>query len=390
MAALGICATAHAQDCGAADADIFRTARRSRAIVADYNRLHAIHRADLRRNEAFARRTNQKLDWRFDLAGVIAVRQTLGFEVCTNQGEWDANLSPFVAGALLSVDVYDWDMGVEAFVLQSTDVLNASYTDAQMLAAGDENTPSPDVANTQAGEYMSGLRLTRHEWASLVFGYIGSMPLENYPGDDGRVILTGAGDNVRDDRIYLGLASPYGGGSFDLLFEPGDVATDIVALRFDALPMPEHFGRGVVGASYIDDESQPVLDLGVDHAFDFLTVNLATEFNPIRLRSALARADVEGGPELVLHQGETAARLAVDFGAFGEVSYFNSRHLEEQTGQSDVWGVAFGGFARPDITILMSRIDLWFGVNRPDELARISDFVDHWQVGMRFHVRFGL
>ncbi len=389
-ALLAVSPSAHAQDCGAADADIFRAARRSRAIVSDYNTLHDMHRDDLRRNEDFARRTHQKVPWRFDLAGVIALRETLGFDVCTNKGRWDASLTPFMAGGFLSFDENEWGVGFELFALQSSLVLSAVPTDAQQLAQQDpNNTDTIHMASVSDGESMVGGRLVLQEWASVVFGYINTIPVSANAGSDGRVIKTGPG-TTSHDRVYLGLASPYGESSFNLVFDPQDVGTDVAELRFAGLPFPADLAKGVVGVSYIDDEKEPVLELGAAEAFDFLSLTTATEFNPLRLRELDARVYWDGGPEMILHSGDDALRLAVNLGAFAQVSYFNSRHLEEQTGRSDVWGIAFGGYARPDVTILMTRFDVWFGVNRPDEIARISDFVGHWQVGMRFHMRLGL
>jgi hypothetical protein len=390
-------AQAFAQDCTAEDADIFQTARRARTIVADYNDLHRIHRDDLARNEAFARATDQELPWRFDFAGIVSNRSTFGFEVCTNQGPREANIGPLSAGGLFSVDVYDWGVGVEAFALLVNESLQVAPTEEQTRTEDGGFRDPVGLANIQVAEAIYGGRITAHDWASVVVGYIETGELDNNPGDDGLALDAPANRQTRNGRFYLGAGSPFADTSLHIIFEPEDVDSDIIELRADAVPLQKDWKMvGVAGAAYIEDESQVTLDLGVADAFDSLTLVTATEFNPVRLRHVRGRVDWDGGPETILRSKnpqtdqENAMRLALDLGAFAELSYFNSRHLEEETGRDHVWGAAFGGTLRPDATILMGQIDLWFGVNRPAELARVSNFVDHWQMGVRAHGRFGL
>jgi hypothetical protein len=388
---------AAAQDCQAQDSDIFRTARRARTMVAAYTEMHRVHRADLARNEAFARQTDQELPWRFDLVGIATNESTFGFEVCTNRGPWGASVGPMSVGGLFSVDVYEWGVGVEAFALLVDEVLQADPTEAQTRTEDGQVTDPTGVATASAAEVMYGGRLTLHRWASVVVGYIESGSLNNVAGDDGRIIQLRAADTSRQPRWYVGAGSPLGDTSLHLVFEPEDVSADVVEVRSEAIPLPIDFDAvGVAAGSYIADESQVVLDLGLAEAFDVLTVVAAGEFNPVRLRSASARLDWAGGPQMILRDADpdtgrqSAMRLALDLGAFMQASYFNSRHLDEQTGRAHVAGAAFGLTARPDATILMGQLDLWFGLNQPETLARISEFVDHWQMGVRFHGRFGL
>jgi hypothetical protein len=395
--------SAVAQDCTAADADIFSTARRARTIVSDYNEMHRIHRADLARNEAFARETDQELPWRFDLAGIVGTRSTYGFEVCTNEGTKSASVSPIYAGGIFSLDFYNAGFGVEAFALLVSDALKVSPTEEQTRTEDGGFRDPVGLASVNTQETIYGGRLTLHDWGSLVMAGIETHPLTNNAGVDGVVLQLPETPHATDGRMYVGLGSPYGDTSLHLVFAPSDVATDIIELRADAVPLPADVdallgadARGVVGAAYIDDESQVALDLGLADAFGFLTLVAATEFNPVRLRKVRGRVDWDGGPEIILREEnpetgeENAMRLALDLGAFAEVSYFNSRHLEDDTSRDHVWGTAFGATFRPDATILMTQIDFWFGVNRPSELARVSEFVDHWQTGVRVHGRFGL
>jgi hypothetical protein len=395
-------AEAVAQDCSARDADIFSRARRARAIVADYNKLHRVYRADLARNRAFFKReTGKDMPWRFDLAGVISTKSTFGFEVCTNRGPWGASINPLSAGGLLSVDIFDWGVGVEAFGLVVSNSLKADPTEAQTRTPDGGFREPVGLAYVNETQAIYGGRLILHDWASLVVGWIESAPIDNQPGRDGRVIDAGELSSEYSQRWYIGLASPFGDTSFHILYEPEDVSSDLIELRAAALPLPIDFDAvGVLGVAYIEDESQVALEMGVDRVFDFLSLNSQLEFNPIRVRALKARVEWDGGPELILRSEDSdpspqvdnsgALRLALDLGAFAEATYFNSRYLEERTGRDHVFGAAFGLSARPDATIAMLQIDLWTGINRPAELARISDFVDHWQFGARFHGRFGL
>jgi len=77
-------------------------------------------------------------------------------------------------------------------------------------------------------------------------------------------------------------------------------------------------------------------------------------------------------------------------GAFAETSWFQSRYLEEQTGNTGAWGVAVGAFVRPDLTIFVNRIDFLVGVNQPERIENLSEVANHWNFGVRLYSRFGL
>lgn len=82
--------------------------------------------------------------------------------------------------------------------------------------------------------------------------------------------------------------------------------------------------------------------------------------------------------------------FALDLGAFVETSWFQSRYLLERHEGPGVWGVYTGFFVRPDLTLLMGRMDFFVGVNRPERVARLTESADNWELGLRLHGRLGL
>jgi hypothetical protein len=390
---LAVCpASASAQDCAS---DTFQTVRRARAVVAQYEAFHDRHRADLARNEAFAEQTGQPLPWRFDLAGLVGFQQTFGFETCTNMGPWGAKFTGMQLGALASVDLYSVGVGLEAFYLLAPVNLVASPTVDQTRTEDGGFAEPVGLANVSAGERIYGGRLTLHRWASLVAARVESRPVSNVEGVDGRIIeipLEPAGR----PRYYLGIGTPLGGGLLHLLFDARDVATDVVGLRFGEIPLPTPHFDGVAGAAYLRDEQKVTLELGVTNVFELFTFTAQTEMAPVRLRSVVARVDWSGGPQKVVRSTdpqtgeEHAMRLALDFGTFAQVSYFDSAHVEAVVDRRRLLGTRAGLTVRPDATILMMQLDFWFGLNDPAELSRISDYADRWQVGVDVHGRFGL
>ncbi|AWV90911.1 hypothetical protein [Bradymonas sediminis] len=386
---------AFAQTCPSEDADIFQSTRRARSIIADYNRLHRVYREDLERNRLFLEREAGKaMNWRFDMAGVFSNTSTFDFEACTNRGARDARAGTMTGGGLASIDLYQLGVGLEVFGVFVGNSVNA-------VATGDGYQDPVGLASVQENEAIYGARLVLHDWASLVVGWIETGTVQNYPGDDGLIVAAGDAQSRARQRAYIGVASPFGDTSLHLLYAPEDIQSNLIALRAEALPLPVDFEAvGVAGLAYIEDESQLTLELGLAQIWDTFLVSSEFEFNPLRVRSLRARAEWTGGPEKVVRAEDTdpspqvdtsgVLRVALDLGVFAEATYFNSRHLEDQTGEDHAFGTAFGLTLRPDVTILMLQIDTWAGVNRPDELARVSDFVDHWQFGMRVHGRLGL
>jgi hypothetical protein len=117
--------------------------------------------------------------------------------------------------------------------------------------------------------------------------------------------------------------------------------------------------------------------------FGFLSTAVAIEHRPVALRHARVRADWST-PDQV------EPRMGVDVGAFAELSWFGSRWLEAQTGSDGEVGTHLGVFVQPDLTLLMTRLELRVGVNEPDALALLSEAAGRWFVGFRLHGRLGL
>ncbi len=277
------------------------------------------------------------------------------------------------------------------------DRLVASPTELQLYAP-DGNVRDPvGMASLRGEQSMFGGRLQFRDWASVVAGSIRAAPIENYPGDDGRQLASDAVDSTEPNRLYLGLGVPRYNVHAHILFDPNDVTPDTLDVRLNRIPLFYYDLFGQFALRYIEDESQLTLELGVQNIAGFLSVDVGFEHRPVNLRHARIRADWSAfsgwdAVELAEIQPglEAYPRFGFDYGAFAETAWFQSRHLREQTGDGGVWGMYAGFFVRPDITILMGRLDIFFGVNRPEHIERLSQSADHWEFGVRTHGRFGL
>ena len=386
---------AHAQPCAAKDNEVFLATRRARSIVSSYEAFNRHHALDLAHNVEFGKRTNQELSWRFAMVGMFELKQTYGFEVCSNQGPWGASVLEFYGGGLVGVDLVKLGVGIDAFALMSSLDIIAKPTLMQTTTPEGLSQDPQGLATTGTSETMYGTRVTLYEWGSLVGALISVHPPSLLAGDDGRRLEVPVGGS-QGDRYYLGLGTAFGGGTFNLLLNDEDTFGDLAGVRFDQLPTTFDAFKGVAGASWIREEQRGMIDLGVSQVWNTFSLVTSTEFAPMRLRSVVGRAQWSGGPEAILRSTdpetgiESAMRAALDLNVFGQLSYFNSSYLERQTERSDVLGGAAGVSARADLTFLMASLDLWFGLNQPLELARVSQFVGHPQMGVRLHIRLGL
>lgn len=382
--------------CPAPDNDAFALARRSRRVVADYERLHALHREDLARNDAHHRaQVGAPMPFSFGLAGVVDWQQTFGFDVCTEQGPWTGTLQPLLLGAVATVDLNRWRVGLEGFALLVQDRLTASPTLEQTRTPEGGFREPTGLATAYQSQTFLGGRVTFADWATVVAGHIRAAPVENVTGEDGRRLLVGPTEPVPPGRLYLGAGVPRYHLHTHLLFDARDVRPDQLELTLRDVPLPYAELLGSAGLLHLADEGQVILHLALRQVFGFLSADVAFEHRPARLRHARLRAEWDtsfGGalPPPVERPEDAVPRLAFDLGAFAELSWFGSRWLEERTGSSSATGAYFGAFARPDVTLLMARLDLYFGVNRPEELSRLSEARGHWQMGVRMHGRFGL
>lgn len=389
-------ALAQAGACLATDYNLFSLARRARRSVADYERLRQIHRDDLARNaRLYQAQTGQPMPWGFGVAGVVEWERSFGFEACTNLGPWPSSLAPLMLGAIGTLAVAEPGLELEVFALATFDQIQAAP--AQTTGAdGGVRDPS-GMAYAAASQTMFGGRVAYRDWATVVAAYLQDEPLRNVAGDDGRQLLLSDAHGDQPGRIYLGAGVPRYALFADLIVAQRDATPDILALRTDEIALPWLGLSGRAGLAYIADERQATLELGVGGLLEILSADLSLEHRPLRLRHARLRLDREltwgwEPDELARIQpgAEAYPRFAFDLGGFAELSWFNSRYLEERTGRAGAWGVYGGGFVRPDITILMGRLDLYCGFNQPERLAQLSELVGHWQFGLRLHGRFGL
>lgn len=392
---LALPCTAYPQSCPD-DSDAFRLARRSRRLVDDYQRLHTRHVEDLARNvELYVNQVGERPPWSAGAALIVDYRRTFNYGVCTNQGPWTGDLSPTIVGAIVSLELHRLGVGVEGFLFLAQDRLTASPTLEQTRTPDGGFRDPTGLANVRADDVMYGGRLSFRDLATVVGGVIHSSPAEHVIGVDGRELLVGDLPAARDRRLYLGAGSPRYHAYSHLIFDAGDVGVDNLELGVSELPLPWAGLEGSASLAYIEDEAQGTLHIGVSEVLGLFTFELGAEHRPVRLRHARARVDVDTSlghtpTERVARPEDASPRIALDLGAFAELSYFSSRYLEDRTGKSEAIGAYFGVFARPDLTILMTRIDLYFGVNRPEQVAKLAEAAGHWELGVVFHGRLGL
>lgn len=389
-------ASAQNGDCPSEGSDAFALARRSRRIIADYQRLHTIHSEDMARNaHLYRRQTGEEMPWSFGAAALIEYEQNFGFDVCTNLGPWDATLTPILVGGITTFELNRLGLRFEGFAFTTSDALVAAPTEAQTRTPDGGFREPTGLASVSAREWMYGGRFSLFDWVSVVGGYIETTDAVRFTGEDGRMLIVDDVPSVRPGRVYLGAGVPRYGLYAHLLFDDEDVATDDFQLLADAIPFPEVPFFGIAGVGYIEDESQATVTLGLADIIGLFTVDVSFEHRPVALRHARIRVDWDAAyglipTEPVEDPKDARPRMGVDLGAFGELTWFGSRHLEEQTGTKNAWGFLAGTYVRPDITILAARLDLYFGINSPDALARFSELVGHWQMGVRVQGRFGL
>lgn len=390
-------ATAQTSGCPDVDDDAFAAARRSRRIVSDYEALHGLHWADMARNEAlYVRQTGRSMPWRFGLAGVVDWSRSFGYDVCSNLGPWTGSLQPLRLGAIATLSLPRIGLDVEAFAMLVQDRLVASPTEAQVRGPDGTVRDPVDLANVFTSEAFYGGRLTISDWVTVLGGYIRTAATQNVVGEDGRRLIVGGETAMARDRAYLGAGIPRLRLYTHILFDAEDLETDTVGIELDRLALPWWSLQAIAGVAWIDDEQQLTVKLGVGNILGLFTVEFAVEHQPFALRYARVRVDWETsfGQEPpargTVAPEDAQPRFAVDIGTFAELSWFGSAYMEAQTGQSSAPGVWAGIFARPDITLLMAQIDLFFGINRPESIDRLVQAAGHWQVGLRLQTRFGL
>ncbi|MCK6547759.1 hypothetical protein L6R52_18045 [Myxococcota bacterium] len=383
--------------CPSGDEDVFRVARRSRRVAADAAALLAANRDDLARNaRLYHLQTGEEMPWSFGLAGLVERTQTYGYDVCTSLGPWTGDLVPLRLGAIASFELPRVGVGVEAFVMLVQDRLTVTPTEAQTRTPDGGFREPTGLATLYVDDVMYGGRVTLFDWASVVGGWIETKDVRNVVGEDGREITVGPLGERASGRLYLGAGIPRYSVFTHVLFEERDVAAEQLEVNFERIPVPGvDFLVGTAGVGWIDDESQVFVELGAREIFGILSAEVSFEHRPVALRHARLRADWDTffgrEPTARVERPELAEpRMGIDLGAFAELSWFGSRWLEEQTGRGGAVGGSFGVFARPDITILMTKLELLFGVNGPEELAAFSQAAGHWHVGFRLHGRLGL
>jgi len=341
--------------------------------------------------------TGREKPWSFAVAGLIDWDNTFGFDACTNQGPWEAKHNPLMVGGVASFKLESIGLGVEAFALLAIDRLEAAPTLAQTTTPDGGVKDPTGLANIRQDQSMLGGRLSYRDWATVVGGIIQDGGVENTVGEDGRELIYDGDQNKNPDRIYLGAGVPRYQAYTHIIFDAQDVRADQLELRIDALPLPYYGLTALVGLGYIEDESEVVVDLGVGNILKVFSIDVGFEHRPFQLRHARLRAELdsswgwEPADLKAIEPGlEAYPRFAFDTGAFIETSWFQSRYLEEQTGQTGAWGVSFGAYVRPDLTIWVNRIDIVAGVNQPEEIERLSEAAGHWHLGVRIYSRFGL
>jgi len=389
---------AQSSTCPNVSFDAFSMARQARRIVADYQNLHETHQDDMQRLALlYSLQTGRKKPWSFSVAGLVDWDNTFGFDACTNQGPWQAKLNPLMLGGVASFELDSIGLGVEGFALLAIDRLEATPTTAQTMTADGGVKDPTGLANIRADQSMYGGRLSYRDLATVVTGVISSAPVENTVGVDGREFIFDGATDAEPDRIYMGAGIPRFNVYSHIIFDEKDVRADQFEIRAERLPLPYYELNGLLGIRYLNDEGQLILDLGVGNILKIISVDISVEHSPFNLRHARLRADFDKSwgwePEDLtkIEPGlEAYPRFAFDMGAFAETSWFQSRYLEEQTGNTGAWGVAVGAFVRPDLTIFVNRIDFLVGVNQPERIENLSEVANHWNFGVRLYSRFGL
>lgn len=193
------------------------------------------------------------------------------------------------------------------------------------------------------------------------------------------------GDGTHDGSAYLALGVPRFGIGADVLLHPGSRKLDMVMLGVRRTPLPLVDLEFSAHGGWLQAEQKGIGGFGLRGFGDAVDLQMVFEGAPFRLRSISTRVE-----RLVRYTTPDEIWFDAGFAPFVEVSAFNGEIFERTTGRSLVPGGATGCRAYFAVGWFSAGLEAFVGVNRADELTRLTRVVDHLQWGGRFYVRFGI
>jgi hypothetical protein len=430
--------------------DAFRSARRARRILADYEQLESYYTRDLvNLDPAYMAMLGELPEHRVAFSPVVETTAVPDMRVCTTDGSRSSTLSMSRFALFGEYTWRKWDVGLRAFYVRGIDSMSFQE------AAGFEVPEGEEDANgtIQFQQGLLGARLMLTEWSAVTIGRIRETSIRTTPAIDGAtvppdVFPAESTEGASSDRLYLAVEVPRWGLGTDILLDPRDERLDTLSFGIDDLPIPGTPIRGDAFAGYIEDEDQIVTSVAVSKLLRFFEIGAGVEYRPFRLRHARFRVEVssegikgqapegdeaaepapgaepapesdapeaEGdsgagatsrgpstrgdapgdeppGPDerpAERREGAFELRVYLDTGLFWEGTVFNSRYLEEQTGRSWVWGAAGGGWFGVSGPVMSIYVELSVGANRPRLLERISETVGRGDFHAQLNWRIG-
>lgn len=307
--------------------------------------------------------------------------------------EYGTMLDPEEVGVRHATSWHYWSDSFEGFRLCATDTpvdldrqwwgANAKYDDLDtglgyelfFLAATDELGFSGDLKDVDYGwrHRIAGAELRYKDWVAVRAGTIDIKKPKR------------SGEPEHEGSAYVAFGIPKFGIFADLLVHPGSRRLDMLMLGMRRVPI----GWGGIRVSghggWLEGEQKGIGGISVSAIDEAVVVSSVFEGAPVRLRSVAMRLETPYrshlGDDFWLHAG---------FSPFLEVSAFNSAVFEQATGRSLVPGAATGLSAHITMGPLSAGLEGFVGVNRAEELSRLSAVADHVHWGGRVYVRMGI
>ncbi len=243
------------------------------------------------------------------------------------------------------------------------------------LAATDDLGFSGDLDDVEYGwrHRIAGAELRYRDWIAVRGGTIDIEAPSR------------AGEGAHEGSAYLALSIPRFGLGADVLIHPGTKRLNMLMLGIQRTPLPLADLKLSAHGGWLDDEHKGVGGFELTGVGDAVTVQVVVEGAPIRLRSVSTRVEH-------LYRAVTEDDFWLDAGIapFLEISAYNGGRFELETGRSLVPGAATGCRAYMAFGVLSAGLEGFVGVNRAEELSRLTRVVDHVHWGGRFYVRIGI
>ncbi len=388
-------ATLYAQQCHSEALDALARARRARSFQLDFSNYRTVLDARFDRLYRWLDEGDQHARWSTQFTWLGDNYKFSDYTLCTSEGAKSAQLGGGWDGFALETRNQDWKSLVRLMIFDTGDSVAPDELprDANGQITFDGNS-------TGYGKFFYGAYVQITDWFGATVGAVAETKRNQHIGTTttGNGIHSSTTINTRvvgTPEWYLSASIPRWGLSTDLVFAALD-QVDVGLLRAAAIPIPgvDHI-QALAGGGYLAYEDTGIGYLGARYTpWSFLKTSLELGFEPVRVRSAVARAEVSWQAPGYFKWTSTPGydfhfMIGAEAKAFVEASLYNSAYLERQTGRTDVPGILAGASLGLITRPVGVNIALYGGENAANYIARIADVVGKPLFGTRLTIRAG-